>query len=75
MAEKGYRPDFKVGFTYTVVDPRDDAPGRLQPPEGNGDDILAIQGGITLPIWRRKLTAGVEEAIELQTGEEEAKRA
>ncbi len=74
LAEKGYRPDFKVGFTYTVVDPRDDAPGRLQPPEGNGDDILAIQGGITLPIWRRKLTAGVEEAIELQTGEEEAKR-
>lgn len=74
LAEKGYRPDFKVGLTYTAVDPRDDMPGRLQPPEGNGDDILAIQGGITLPIWRKKLTAGVEEAIELQTGAEEAKR-
>ena len=74
LAEKGYRPDFKVGLTYTAVDPRDDTPGRLQPPEGNGDDIFAIHGGITLPIWRKKLVAGVEEAIELQSGAEEAKR-
>jgi outer membrane protein TolC len=74
LAEKGYRPDFRVGLIYTVVDPRDDAPGRLQPPPGNGDDILGIQGGITLPVWRRKLAAGVEEAVELQTSAEEAKR-
>ena len=74
LAEKGYRPDFMVGLTYTLVDPRDDAPGRLQPPPGNGDDIFGIQGGITLPVWRRKLAAGVEEAVELQTSAAEAKR-
>jgi cobalt-zinc-cadmium efflux system outer membrane protein len=74
LAEKGYRPDFKVGLTYTVVDPRDDTPGRLQPPQGNGDDIFGIQGGITLPIWRKKLAAGVQEALELKTAADEAKR-
>ena len=74
LAEKGYRPDFKIGLTYTVVDRRDDTPGRLQPPAGNGDDILGIQGGVTLPIWRKKLAAGVEEAVELLTAAEEAKR-
>lgn len=74
LAEKGYRPDFRVGLTYTLVDPRDDTPGRAQPPEGNGDDILGIQGGFTLPIWRKKLAAGVEEAHELRTGAQEARR-
>ncbi len=74
LAEKDYRPDFKVGLTFTAVDPRDDTPGRLQPPEDNGDDILAIQGAVTLPVWRRKLAAGVEEAIELESAAQEAKR-
>lgn len=74
LAEKGYRPDFKVGLVYTLVDGRDDAAGRAQPPEGNGDDIIGLQGGITLPIWRKKLAAGVEEALELSTAAEEMKR-
>ncbi|MBT8247279.1 MAG: TolC family protein [Acidimicrobiia bacterium] len=74
LAEKGYKPDFKVGLTYTMVDPRDDTPGRLVPPEGNGDDIIGIQGGITLPIWRKKLAAGVDEAIALEGSATEAKR-
>ncbi|MDH3744052.1 MAG: TolC family protein [Acidobacteriota bacterium] len=74
LAEKGRRPNFKIGLSYTFVDPRDDAPGRLLPPEGNGDDIIEFQGGITLPVWRKSLTAGVEEAIEHQNATEEAKR-
>lgn len=74
LAEKGYKPDFRVGLTYTMVDPRDDTPGRLMPPEGNGDDILGIQGGITLPIWRKKLAAGVDEAIALESSAAEARR-
>lgn len=74
LAEKGYKPDFKVGLTYTMVDPRDDTPGRLVPPEGNGDDIIGIQGGITLPVWRKKLAAGVDEAIALESSATEAKR-
>lgn len=74
LAEKGYKPDFKVGLTYTMVDPRDDTPGRLVPPEGNGDDIIGIQGGITVPVWRKKLAAGVDEAIALESSATEAKR-
>jgi outer membrane protein TolC len=75
LAEKGYRPDFKVGLAYTMVEPRDDPAGRLSPPQGNGDDILGIQGGFTLPIWRQRLAAGVEEAVALEAAAGEAKRA
>ncbi len=74
LAEKGYRPDFRVGLTYTVVDERDDAPGRLMPPPGNGDDVFGLHGGITLPVWRKKLAAGVEEAVELESAARETKR-
>lgn len=74
LAEKSYRPDFKVGLAYTFVDRRDDAAGRLLPPEGNGDDILGLQGGITLPVRRRKLAAAVEEAAQLQLAAEATKR-
>ncbi|MEE8367947.1 MAG: TolC family protein [Thermoanaerobaculia bacterium] len=74
LARKSYRPDFKVGVTYTFVDPRNDTPGRVQPPEGNGDDILGIQGAVTLPIRRQKLAAGLEQAVELETAATEAKR-
>ncbi|MCP4204678.1 MAG: TolC family protein [bacterium] len=75
LAEKSRRPDFSLGLTYTVVDPRSDAAGRLQPPEGNGDDIVGIRGGITLPVRRRSLTAEVEEAVGHETAAEEGLRA
>jgi outer membrane protein TolC len=75
LAEKGYRPDFKVGLAYTIVERRNDPAGRLSPPAGNGDDILGIQGGITLPIWRKRLAAGVEEAVEFEIAAREARRA
>ena len=75
LAEKGHRPDFMVGLTYTLVDPRDDPAGRAQPPAGNGDDILGIQGGITIPLWRGKVAAAVEEGVALTSAAEETKRA
>ncbi len=74
LAEKGYRPDFKIGLTYTVVDSRDDMAGRLQPPEGNGDDIIGIHGGITLPIRRGKLAAAVDGRNNQLLAEREVKR-
>lgn len=74
LAEKQFRPDFKIGLTYTFVDPREDPAGILNPPAGNGDDILGIQGGVSIPIWRKKLNAGVEEASELGLSAQEAKR-
>jgi outer membrane protein TolC len=75
LAEKRFRPDFTVGLTYTAVEPRRDQPGRLQPPPGNGDDIFGLQGGLTLPVRRGKLRAGLEEAHELKRGAHEIQRA
>jgi outer membrane protein TolC len=45
------------------------------PVEGNGDDILGISAGINLPVWRKKLAAGVEEAAQHRLGAEQQRRA
>jgi outer membrane protein TolC len=74
LADKGRLPGFKVGFTYTLVDERDDAPGRLLPPEGNGDDVFGLQAGFSVPLRRRSIRAGVDEASALVLAEQEAKR-
>ncbi|MGB5815565.1 MAG: TolC family protein [Thermoanaerobaculia bacterium] len=74
LAEKEYRPDFTVGLTYTFVDPREDTAGIVTPPAGNGDDIFGIRGAVSVPIWRKKLKTGVEEANELELSAREAKR-
>ncbi len=74
LADKEYRPNFKVGLTYTFVNPREDQAGMLNPPEGNGDDIFGIQGGVSVPIWRKRLKSGAQEASELELSAREAKR-
>ncbi len=74
LARKEYRPDFNVGLSYTVVGSRDDAAGIATPPQGNGDDVLAITAGVNLPIWRNRLEAGVEEAIRRRQAAEESKQ-
>jgi cobalt-zinc-cadmium efflux system outer membrane protein len=75
LAEKGYRPDLMLGLSYTLVGGRDDAAGRLNPPAGNGDDILGLSGSINLPIRRNRLAAGVEEAVQQRLAAEERGRA
>jgi outer membrane protein TolC len=62
LAEKGYRPDVTVGLSYTLVGRRGDAPGRLNPPPDNGDDILGLSAAVKLPVWRQSLDAAVAEA-------------
>ncbi len=74
LAEKNFRPDVTLGLSYTAVERREDAVGRLDSPQGNGDDILALTGSLNLPIWRRKLEAGVEEAQASRWAAEEEKR-
>ncbi|MDX1500814.1 MAG: TolC family protein [Thermoanaerobaculia bacterium] len=74
LARRRSRPDFSFGLTYTLVDPRDDLPGRLQPPPGNGDDVFGLQGGVSLPIWRQGLRAARAEAGERLRAAEEARR-
>ncbi|MEM7351612.1 MAG: TolC family protein [Acidobacteriota bacterium] len=74
LAEKSFRPDITVGLSYTAVETREDAPGRLDPPPSNGDDIFALSGSLNLPIRRRKLEAGVEEAQATRWAVEEDQR-
>lgn len=74
-AEKEYRPDVTVGFSYTVVDRRQDAAGRLMPPEDNGDDVFGLTAGVNLPIWKEKLAAAVEEAVQGELAAREGRRA
>ncbi len=75
LAEKNFRPDVTLGFSYTAVERRGDAAARLNPPEDNGDDILALTGALNLPIRRKKLEAGLDEAYASRWIAEEAKRA
>jgi outer membrane protein TolC len=74
LARKEYRPDLSLGLAYTAVSGRDDAAGRLAPPEGNGDDILGVSVSVPLPVWRRRLESGVETAAALRAATEEGLR-
>lgn len=74
LAGASGRPELTLGLSYTLVGERDDDAGRLMPPQGNGDDILAVTGGVSLPVWRSKVRAGVEEATEQRLAAEEARR-
>jgi len=74
LAGKRFKPDFTVGLSYTLVDRRDDPAGRSNPPPDDGEDVLALSVGANLPVWRRKLEAGLEEALRLQSAAEEHKR-
>lgn len=73
-AKKAYGPEVMLGLSYGFVSPRDDAAGRLDPPEGNGDDDLGLMAGLSLPVWRSKLAAGVEEWTARRLAAEEAAR-
>ncbi|MCP4660754.1 MAG: TolC family protein [bacterium] len=74
LAGKNFKPDFTLGLGYTLVDRRDDAPGRSNPPPDDGEDVLGLSVGVNLPVWRRKLEAGLEEALRMQSAAEERKR-
>ena len=75
LAHKDYSPDVTVGLTYTLVTGRDDAAGKANPPPDNGQDVLGLSGAVNLPIWRSKLDAGVEQAVQQRLAAEEARRA
>ncbi len=75
LAEKSFRPDITLGLSYTAVEGRDDTAGRLNPPDDNGDDILALMGSLNLPVRRKKLEAGLQEAQASRWVSEEDKRA
>ncbi len=75
LAAKRRSPDVTVGLSYGFVGRRDDAAGEANPPQGNGNDILALSGGINLPVWSKALDAGVEETVQKRLSAEERRRA
>jgi len=74
LAHKEFSPDLTLGLTYTLVDPRDDPAGRMNPPEDNGQDVLGLTAAVNLPLWRHRLSAGVQESVESRTAAEESRR-
>ena len=74
LARLEYRPDFRFGLGWTFVDRRQDAAGRLVPPEDDGQDALALTFGIRIPLWRDRLEAGVREATAEHGARMEARR-
>ena len=65
------KPDFRFGLGYTTVGQREDLAGMTNPPQGNGQDILAFGVGINIPIYRKRIRAGVAEARESERANEE----
>jgi outer membrane protein TolC len=74
-AAKGYSPDITAGINYAYVAKRRDQAGIDLPPENNGQDVLGIFASVNLPIHRKKLDAGVEEAAQWRLAAEEHRRA
>lgn len=69
LAGKDRSPDFSVGLTYAYVDRRTD----VDVP-GNGQDVLGISGGITIPLWKAGNDAKVEAAAQMRLAEEASLR-
>jgi outer membrane protein TolC len=65
------KPDFRFGVGYTLVDTRDDPAGIANPPASNGQDVLALTVGVNIPIYRKRIRAGVQEARESRRANEE----
>ncbi|MDH3285300.1 MAG: TolC family protein [Acidobacteriota bacterium] len=65
------KPDFRVGLGYTSVGRRDDLAGTISPPEENGKDILTLTAGVNIPIFRKRIRAGVAEARESERANQE----
>lgn len=57
LARLKYYPDFNVGLGWQAI--TDD---RALSPVSNGNDNISFLVGMSLPVWRDKLNAGVREA-------------
>jgi outer membrane protein TolC len=64
------KPDFRVGLGYTLVGSRDDLAGMANPPADNGQDVVALTVGVKIPIFRKRIRAGVSEAQESKRANE-----
>lgn len=69
LAADGNTPDFSVGLTYAYVEARPD----VDVPD-NGQDVLGISGGITIPLWKKGTDAEVEAATQTRLAREASRR-
>lgn len=60
LAKKDYRPDLMFGVSYANIIGRDVVPA----PVDNGKNALVFSVGLTLPIWRDRYAADVQQAAE-----------
>ncbi len=75
IARKDTRPDVTVGLTYSIIENRQDIPGGEPLPPDSGDDILGVGASLNLPIYRRRLDAVVQEAVDRREAAEQSRRA
>ena len=66
LAEKAGKPDFSIGFDYTVV-------GQGENNLAGTDAFLFPKVGITIPLYRNKYRAMVNEVVYLQEAKESEK--
>jgi outer membrane protein TolC len=64
LAQKTFWPTVTVGVGYQSIGGRADPAGRLTPPPDNGKNPLTLSFGATIPLWRSRIRAGVEQANE-----------
>ena len=62
LARKQARPSFTASVGVLNVGRRDDPAGIALPPPDNGRNALTVSLGVSLPVWRGKYRAGVEQA-------------
>ena len=65
------RPDWRFGLGYTLVGEREDLAGIANPPQDNGMDVLALTVGLSIPVYRKRIRAGIAQAVESQQANEE----
>jgi outer membrane protein TolC len=75
LARKETRPDVTVGLTYSIVENRQDLPAGEPLPPDSGDDILGVGASLNLPIYKRRLDAAVQEAVDRREAAELSRRA
>jgi len=69
LATKDRSPDFSVGLTYAYVDKRND----IDVPN-NGQDVLGISGGVSIPLWKTATNAEIEATTQIRLADEAARR-
>ncbi len=74
LARRQHYPDFTLGASWGNVLGRRDEAGHMNRPHGNGKDVYSVTVGVSIPIFRSKYDAGVQEAAERFAASREAYR-